>query len=96
MCSVTRWLNPEKNPAYFAKLAVSKKNNHILSLSEELLGEILGIKILCQPFLALVSCFGFCCVFFQGIVASKTDIVENSREKKPSVRIIYSALQLRS
>lgn len=93
MCSVTCWLNPEKNPAYFAKLAVSKKNNHILSLSEELLGEILGIKILCQPFLAPVSCF---CFFFQGIVASKIDIVENAREKKSSVRIIYSALQLRS
>lgn len=85
---------PGDKPAYSAKLAVSKKNNHILSLREELLGEILGIKILCQPFLALVSCFLF--LFSQKTVASKTDTVEKSREKKPSVRIVYSALQLRT
>lgn len=57
----------------FAKLAVSKKNNHILSLTEELLGKILGIKILCQPFLALVSCFFVSCEFlfaFLGNTAS--------------------------
>lgn len=90
----TCWLNLENNPAYFAKLAVLKKNNHILNLSKELLDETLVIKILRQPLFS--TCFLFFWFYFQRTVASKTDTVESARGKKPSVRGVYSALELRT
>lgn len=83
---------PGEEPSAFAKLAVSKNNNHILSLSKELLGEILGTKILRQPFLALISCFGFFFSGTGGIVSQKLTQWKNARERKPSVRVVYSAL----